>query len=115
MKALNTMKFVVNATREFETGMAGIRAEEDFEIAKKLGCRMLGYIDGLIVFLNTMICEENNEFTGDFGAQLDEWCSEVYDVIASKAIDAKADPEYICRMFRNRDEYRESAKAQWEE
>ena len=78
MKALNTMKFVSNAIEELTKYNEAVAAAETFEDAKNVARKMMGYIDGLTTFLNTMICAENNDFTGEFGEVLDGWMHKMY-------------------------------------
>ena len=109
MKALNTVKFISNATTEFNEWKRAIKEAEDYETAKNKGRCAFGYIDCMIVFLNTMIDKENNGFTADLDEMIDEWKSEVYQMIADKAIEMKEKPEEIMKMLQKRDEYRDVA------
>ena len=107
MKALNTMKFVTNATVELTKYQNAIREAETYDIARNAAYQMRGYIDCMITFLNTMICMENNDFTGDFGDVLDDWMVTLYQTLADKAIETKQDGETIHKLLCMRDEHTE--------
>lgn len=109
MKALNTVKFISNATTEYNEWMRAIKEAEDYETAKNKARCAFGYIDCMIVFLNTMIDKENNDFTADLDEMIDEWKSNVYQNVADKAIEMKEAPEEIMKMLQKRDEYRDVA------
>lgn len=105
MKALNTMKFVSNAIEELTEYKAAIAAAETFEDAKNKARMMMGYINGLTTFLNTMICKENNDFTGDFGEVLDGWMHKMYQALVNKADETKQPSEVMLKLLNKRDEY----------
>ncbi|MBU5435538.1 hypothetical protein [Pseudoflavonifractor sp. MSJ-37] len=105
MKNLNTMKFVSNAIEELVEYKAAIAGSKTFDEAKNTGRMMAGYINGLITFLNTMICEENNDFTAEFDEVLDGWMFKMYDAVADKAIETNQDKDTIWKLLVKRDEY----------
>lgn len=106
MKALNTVKFISNATTEFNEWLKAINEAEDYETAKNKGRCAFGYIDCMIVFLNSMIDKDNNDFTADLDELLDEWKAEVYQKIADKADEMHEPAEEIVKMCKKRDEWR---------
>ena len=105
MKALNTMKFVSNAIEELTKYNEAVAAAETFEDAKNVARKMMGYIDGLTTFLNTMICAENNDFTGEFGEVLDGWMHKMYQSLVNKADEAKQGHDVMWKRLEKRDEY----------
>jgi hypothetical protein len=105
MKALNTMKFVSNAIEELTKYNEAVAAAETFEDAKNVARKMMGYIDGLTTFLNTMICAENNDFTGEFGEVLDGWMHKMYQSLVNKADEAKQGHDVMWKLLEKRDEY----------
>lgn len=105
MKALNTMKFVTNATVELTKYQDAIREADTYEEAKNAGHRMLGYLGCMTTFLNSMICTENNDFTGEFGDVLDEWEVSLYQAMADKAIEFNQGSDTIQKLLSMRDEY----------
>lgn len=105
MKNLNTMKFVSNAIEELTEYKAAIAGSKTFDEAKNTGRMMAGYINGLITFLNTMICKENNDFTGEFGEVLDGWMHKMYQAIIDKAVETDQDKDIIWKLLMKRDEY----------
>ena len=104
MKALNTMKFVSNTIEDLSRYKYKIESSESYEKAKEAARQMLGYIDCMITFNNTMICSENNDFTGDFCEVLDEWIVHVYQALINKAIETNQDHELILKLLKKRDE-----------
>lgn len=105
MKALNTMKFMSNAIETLTEYKTAIAAAETFEDAKNRARGMMGYIDCLTTFLNTMICFENNDFTGDFGELLDGWMHKMYQALVNKAEETKQPSEVMWKLLTKRDEY----------
>ena len=105
MKALNTMKFVSNAIEELTKYNEAVAAAETFEDAKNVARKMVGYIDGLTTFLNTMICMENNDFTGEFGEVLEGWMHKMYQSLVNKAIGTKQGNDVEWKLLQKRDEY----------
>ena len=108
MKALNTMKFVNNATIELTKYEARLTSSTTYESAKNTARQMLGYIDCLITFTNTMLCLENNDFTGEFCEVIDEWTSHVYQLLTNKAIETKQDHDTVMKLLQKRDEFVEA-------
>ena len=105
MKSLNAMKFVSNAIEELTKYNAAIDAAETFDAAKNIARKMMGYIDGLTTFLNTMICFENNDFTGEFGEVLEGWMHKTYQALVNKAIETKQGHDVEWKLLTKRDEY----------
>lgn len=107
MKALNTMKFVTNATVELTKYQNAIRNAETYDTARNAAYQMRGYIDCMITFLNTMICMENNDFTAELDEVIEGWQASVYQTLADKAIDTKQDADTIHKLLCMRDEHTE--------
>lgn len=105
MKSLNTMKFVSNAIETLAEYKIAIADAKTFDEAKNKGRTMAGYIDGLTTFLNTMICQENNDFTGEFGEVLDGWMHKMYQAVIDKAVETDQDKDVIWKLVMKRDEY----------
>ena len=105
MKALNIMKFVSNAIEELTKYNEAVTTAETFEDAKNVARKMMGYIDELTTFLNTMICVENNDFTGEFGEVLDGWMHKMYQSLVNKARDTKQGNDVMWTLLKKRDEY----------
>lgn len=72
MKKINNIDLTVSAGRELENYKGWIDKAETIERTKAVGNAALGFINGMNMTVNAMICTENNEFTGDFGEWLDE-------------------------------------------
>lgn len=87
MKALNTMKFVSNTIEQLTIYKDKVEKAETFEEAKKEALVMMGFLNGAVIFLNTMICKENNDFTGEFGEVIDGWFHKMYQALVNKATD----------------------------
>lgn len=105
MKSLNTIKFVSNAIEELTKYNEAIAAAKTFEDAKNKARMMMGYIDALTTFLNTMICMENNDFTGDFSEVLDGWMHKMYQTLVDKAVETNQDKDIVWKFLVKRDEY----------
>lgn len=106
MKKLNTIQFIANAAEVITSWKEGIARAETYEDAKKKANYLLGYIDCMVTFENTMICMENNDFTADFGEVLDEWKVSVYQALVDKATETKQDHDIIWKLLQKRDEHR---------
>ncbi len=105
MKSLSTMKFVSNAIEELTKYDEAIATAKTFEDAKGAARKMMGYIDCLVTFLNTMICTENNDFTGDFEEVLDGWMHKMYQTLVNKATETNQGKDVIWKLLVKRDEY----------
>lgn len=103
MKALNTMKFISNAVIELNVFKELIATAKTYEKAKEKASAMLGYIDCLTTFLNSMICLENNDFTGDFEEVIEDWQRTAYQALINKAIETKQDNSVVITLCRKRD------------
>ena len=105
MKQLNTFKFITEAAGRMTEYRKSIAETETLDRAKKIGNKAFGYIDCMITFLNTMICFENNEFTGDFDEVLDDWTRSIYQAVIDKAVSTDAPSDEICELCRMRDNH----------
>lgn len=72
MKTINNMDLMSGASLEIANYKRGINEATTTEKVKAVGNAALGFINGMNVTINAMICMENNDFTGDFGEWLDE-------------------------------------------
>lgn len=72
MRKINNMDLVASAAVEITNYKKRINEAKTEEIAKAVGNAALGFINGMNITINAMICIENNDFTGDFG----EWTEE---------------------------------------
>lgn len=105
MKALNTMKFMSNAIESLTEYKTAIATAETFEDAENVARKMIGYIDCLTTFTNTMICMENNEFTGDLSDLLDGWLHKMYQELINKAVVTNQDHDTMWNLLCARDKY----------
>lgn len=105
MKALHTLRFVTEATKTLTDYQNRIANAETYETARNAARQMLGYIDCLITFNNTMVCAENNDFTGEFDEVIDDWTATVYGTLAQKAIETKQDHDTVMKLLGKRDEH----------
>lgn len=105
MKSLNTLKFISNAIEELTKYNEAIAAAETYEDSKNVARKMMGYIDGLTTFLHTMMCVENNDFTGDFSEVLDGWMHKMYQSLVNKADETKQGHAVMWALLKKRDEY----------
>lgn len=105
MQALNNIKFISEATTEFDKWINAINSANTFEKAKRKAEGALGFVDCLTTYLNCMVCTENNDFTGELGELLDSMTARVYQAAANKAMETKQPCETIMRLLKRRDEY----------
>lgn len=108
MKSLNTVRFIANASKDVNNYFDHIRNAENYDMAKKAAGRLLGYLDCLTTFNNTMICMENNGFTSDFDELIVDWHANVYGALADKAINTEQDRDLIEKLLKERDVINES-------
>lgn len=105
MKVLNNIKFICEATRTLDSWLNAIGEAETYEKARQKATGCFGFIDCMTVYCNTMICMENNDFTGDLGDTLEAWTASVYQRMADKAIETKQPAETISKLLQMRDEH----------
>ena len=103
MKALNSIQFVANAAEEMASYKTKIRAAEDYDTAKRIAFQAVGYLNCMTTFLNTMICIENNDLTGDLDETLESWERNIWQAMIDNATKTKPDNELIARLCRRRD------------
>ena len=104
MKALNPIKFVAEAAERVSEYKASIKAEENFDKAKRIGAAALGYTDCMVTFLNTMIDAENNDFTGELDEVISGWQKAIYQAVIDKADETHQDHDTIWKLLVKRDE-----------
>ena len=104
MKAMNTMMYVSNLIEQLTEYQSNIKNAKDYDEAKRWASRMLGFIDGAHTVTNTMICMENNDFTGEMSDVLTYWEARVYETLGGKAIEFKMDSDLIMKLLATRDE-----------
>lgn len=104
MKSLNTMKFVANTIKELKEYEEVLNKAETYEEAANIARKMIGYIDCMITFNNTMICMENNDFTGEFDEVITEAHAHVYQLLVNKAEKTNQDKDLIWKLLKRRDE-----------
>ena len=110
MKKLNTMMLINNMIVNLCDYKASIKSAETYEDAKRIGSRMVGYLDGAYTVLNTLICEENNALTDELDEVLTGWEAEIYQTLADKAIETEQDKELILKLLQQRDACQEANK-----
>lgn len=103
MKALNNIKFLTEATTQFNAYLNVIDESESYEHASTAGKYAFGFIDCMIVYLNSMLAAENNDFTEQLDCVLDDWRASVYQHIADKAIETNQNTDLILDLLKKRD------------
>lgn len=104
MKALNNIKFVVEATATFNKWLDAIDNANSYEEAKKPANAAFGFIDCMTTYLNCMITFENNEFTGDLDEVLTGWETEVYQRMIDKAAQTNQQQSIIQSLMEKRNQ-----------
>lgn len=106
MEQLNTMKFISNAVEKLTEYKNHIKNAENYEKARSKANAMMGYIDCLLTFNNTMPCMENSGFTEDFDDLMRCWCEKTCQALIDKAISTEQKPELILELATIRDKYK---------
>lgn len=106
MKALNTIQFISNACEDLTNWKNQINAAETYEDTRRLGNCMLGYLDCMSTFCNTMVSEENNVLTGELDEVIRNWYAECYQAVADVAMRTKQSNMVIIDLLKKRDEAR---------
>lgn len=106
MKSMNIFQFVSNASEELTRYEIGMKDAETYDRVKKIGNRMIGYIDCMITVSNTMICMENNEITAMLDDVETEWLRKTFQAMIDRAVELKCDEDIIWKLCEKRDEYR---------
>ena len=104
MKPLNTIMYISNAAEELTEYKAKIVRAADYAEAKRIGNMALGYINCMITFLNTMICKENNDLTGELDEAISSWRKSIFQAVIDKADETKQPNEVIWVLLKKRDE-----------
>lgn len=110
MKKMNTMMLINNMIVNLCDYKASIKSAETYEDAKRIGSRMVGYLDGAYTVLNTLICEENNDLTAELDEVLTGWEAEIFGTLADKAVETDQDRELILELLKRRDACLEANK-----
>ncbi len=71
MRKINNTDLVAGSEVEIANYKKWINEAETEERAKAAGNAALGFLNGINITINAMICTENNDFTGDFGEWVD--------------------------------------------
>lgn len=106
MKNINTMKFIVEYTKQMITTIDQIEKAETYDEAKRIGNYAMGLVDDMVVFTNTMVCVENNVFTQEMSDIEDYWRADIYQAVGNVAIRTKQPTDEIVSQFKRRDECR---------
>ena len=104
MKELNIMRYIAEMSTNINIIIKAISECDDIEKARRLANRAAGYVDSLTIMSNTMICFENNWFTGQMSELEDEFMSKIYQALCDVAITID-DDDLICKYAEKRDEY----------
>ena len=105
MKALNSIKFICDATTTFNSWVDRIDSAVDYEDARRFGSAAVGFADCMTVYLNAMVDKDNNDFTAELDDVLESWQAAIYQHMASKAVETHQDNNTVLAMIRMRDEH----------
>lgn len=103
MKALNPLKYVVSAAEEIVGYKSLINSADSYEHAKNAAYQGIGFINSMTVFLNTMICMENNDFTESLNEVIDEWKRDIIQALINKADETHQNPAVLWKLYTVRD------------
>lgn len=104
MKALNSLKYIANASEEIGKYKGLIETSENYTSAKNVAYQAIGFLNSMVVFLNTMICMENNDFTGELDEVIDDWRRDLIQTLINKAEDTHQDYETLFKLYKIRDD-----------
>ena len=106
MKSLNLFKFVSETSVQVEKCVTAIKEGTSYQEVKHIENYAIGYIDCMATMLNTMICKENNDITGDLDECIDNLGYKVYNAALNKAIESNEDCNVIKKLGDLRDKCR---------
>lgn len=104
MKSINTMKFIVEYSKQMTITLDRIEKAETYDEAKRIANYALGLADGMTLFTNTMICAENNDITAEMSDVEDSWRADIHQAVAEAAIRTRQPGDEIIRQLTRRDE-----------
>jgi hypothetical protein len=104
MKALNTIRFIANASEDLTKWVKLVEEAKTYEDARKNANVVLGYLDCMTTFCNTMICKENNDLTPEISDMIDEWKYKLYQAACNVADRTEQPREEWFRLAKLRDE-----------
>lgn len=107
MKALNNIKFLCDATTTFNAWLKAIDDADSYEDARNRGNSAMGFIDCMMVYMNSMLAVENNDFTEQLDEVLEDWAASVYQHMSDKAIATNQPTEVVLKLMRKHDEIKE--------
>ena len=105
MKSINTMKFIAEYSKQMTITLDKIEKAETYDEAKKTANYAMGLVDGMVLFTNTMICFENNDFTAEMDDVENGWRADIHQSVAEVAIRTKQPNDEIMKQLARRDEY----------
>lgn len=106
MKSITTMKFITEYSKQMSVTLDEIVKSETYDEAKKIANYAIGLVDGMVLFTNTMVCIENNDFTAEMSDVEDGWRADIHQALAEVAIRTKQPTDEIIRQLNRRDEFR---------
>lgn len=106
MKSINTMKFIVEYTKQITDTIENIEKAETYEEAKRIANYAMGLVDGMVIFTNTMVCIENNDFTAEMSDVEEDWRADIYQAVSNVADRTKQSNDKIMKLLTLRDEHR---------
>lgn len=109
MEQLNTIKFISNAVEKLTEYKNHIKNAENYEKARSKANAMMGYIDCLLTFNNTMPCMENSGFTEDFDDLMRCWHEKTCQALIDKAISTEQKPELIYDLRGIQEQYKDKS------
>ena len=103
MKALNNIKFISEATTQFNSWVSMINFAVDYDEARRAGSAAIGFAACMTVYLNAMVDKDNNDFTAELDEMIESWQATVYQCMADKAIEFHQSNDTVLAMLRMRD------------
>lgn len=104
MKSINTMKFIVEYSRQMAITFNRIEKAETYDEAKRIANYALGLVDGMTLFTNEMICPENSGFPAEMDEVENHWRADIHQAVAEAAIRTRQPGDEIIRQLTRRDE-----------
>lgn len=105
MKSINTMKFIVEYSKQMAITFNRIEKAETYDEAKRIANYALGLVDGMTLFTNEMICTENSGFPAEMDEVENQWRADIHQAVAEAAIRTRQSGDEIIRQLTRRDEF----------
>lgn len=102
---MNRLSFLSSARDQFRAWLDRIDASDAYDKAQASGNAAIGFVDCMIVYLNSQIHPADNGFTADLDQMLDIWSAEIYQHMINKAVETGQPKDTIIALCKTREAY----------